>query len=292
MAIGTSPVRAPTFVTLLLLLLTLWQDPLTLADGRRFGNLNHTSGADLDDDQPVNFNRHTQHQLAETAVNRWRDLANKKPDRDLLFGVLFNDDPDDRLVNKPMILTAIQMAVERVQRADGLLAGFNITIEYRNTNGSSVNGPLEAIMLYLKHKPDLFLGPVSEYVLAPVARYGQVWELPIISPGGYNDGFRIKEQNFPMLTTILPSSRSMVPMVLAVLRQFGWHHVSIIYQNDLKLLGRGESRYSFLLGSLFNNARDEMIMKTTVQVEMSDITVGREKYLEHLRGIMSLSRSE
>ena len=39
-----------------------------------------------------------------------------------------------------------------------------------DTECSSTQGPLHAVAMYYRRKPDLFLGPVCPYVLAPVVR--------------------------------------------------------------------------------------------------------------------------
>ncbi len=40
-------------------------------------------------------------------------------------------------------------------------------------------------------QPDVFLGPVCPYVLAPVARYSATgWNIPVISTGGMEIAFR------------------------------------------------------------------------------------------------------
>lgn len=259
----------------------------------RFENFNHTAVPDLDDNEPVNFDSQKTNQLVESAVRTWRERVHALPDRELLFGVLFSDSPSDPLINKETILSAILLACERVRSDGGLLGGFNISVEYRDTKGSSVYGPLEAMELYLKHKPDALLGPITEYVLAPVARYALVWNTPIISPGGTSDGFRLK-QNFPMFTSMRQSCLSMVPMVVELMRHFSWRRVAMLYQNDLKLKGRGDSYYSFQMGSLFNHARDVLDFSKTalLQLDASDMEVGHDKYVEYLQTISNMSRSE
>lgn len=91
-------------------------------------------------------------QLASTAIQHWPHKL-KVADKQLVFAVLFTDDSDDPLCNKEAILSALDIAVDRVRSKGGLLEGFNITVEYRNTRASSKWGPLEAFDLYVKRKP-------------------------------------------------------------------------------------------------------------------------------------------
>jgi hypothetical protein len=42
-------------------------------------------------------------------------------------------------------------------------------------------------------QPDVFMGPVCPYVLAPVARYSATgWNIPVISTGGMEIAFRLQ----------------------------------------------------------------------------------------------------
>lgn len=294
-------VRAASGLVLLLLLLLA---PLAApVDGTQRAANTAMPDDDLNDAEPVNF-QSKQSPIVRTAIRNFNSLLTQKNavarsplsadrSRPLRFGVLFNDNPADMLVNKATILAAIQLAVERACAVDGPLPNFTVAINYRNTRESSVYGPLEAMEMHIKHTPDVYLGPINDYVLAPVARYALVWNTPIISPGGTSDGFRLKAANFPMLTSMRPSCKSMVPAVLDVMRHFGWRHVSMMYQNDLKLKGKGDSHYSFQMGSLFNYARDVLdFAKTSLQLDADDMAVGHAKYVEYLQLISNMSRSE
>lgn len=92
-------------------------------------------------------------QLAARAMQHWPRNQTKQPDKQLMFAVLFTDNDEDQLCSKPAILSAFDIAVERVMSKGDLLEGFNITVEYRNTRSSSKWGPIEAFDLYVKRKP-------------------------------------------------------------------------------------------------------------------------------------------
>lgn len=84
-----------------------------------------------------------------------RKVRRKKSLRDLFFGVLLPSNLPDRRGSR-VVLPAIELAVSKVQAPGGLLEGFNITMEYRDTMCSSVYGPLAAFELYTKRKPGLY----------------------------------------------------------------------------------------------------------------------------------------
>lgn len=55
--------------------------------------------------------------------------------------------------------------------------------------------------------PDVFLGPVCEYVISPVAKYASVWNIPLITAAAQADGFTNKQPNYPLLTRMMGSYR-------------------------------------------------------------------------------------
>lgn len=74
-------------------------------------------------------------------------------DKDLFFAILFYDDPYDEMRHRVAINAAIDVAVQRVQAPGGLLAGFNITTEYRDSRSSSLHGALAAWDFHHTNQP-------------------------------------------------------------------------------------------------------------------------------------------
>lgn len=70
-----------------------------------------------------------------------------------------------------------------------ILEGIELVIHSRDTGSSSTIGPMAAFDLYNRHEADVFLGPIADYVLAPVARYASVWGTPILTTGGLAGAF-------------------------------------------------------------------------------------------------------
>ena len=46
---------------------------------------------------------------------------------------------------------------------------------------------------------DVFLGPTCPYVLAPVARFSNIWKIPVITTSGMEVDFRDKDE-YPIIT--------------------------------------------------------------------------------------------
>ena len=55
--------------------------------------------------------------------------------------------------------------------------------------------------------PDVFFGPVCEYVISPVGKYAGFWNIPLITAAAQADGFTNKQPNFPLLTRMMGSYR-------------------------------------------------------------------------------------
>lgn len=51
---------------------------------------------------------------------------------------------------------------------------------------------------------DVFLGPVCDYAVAPVARYSAFWNVPVITGGALADDFRDKNE-YKLLTRMTGS---------------------------------------------------------------------------------------
>lgn len=47
------------------------------------------------------------------------------------------------------------------------------------------------MILFLKFT-DVIFGPIESYSLAQVARFTGVWEIPLLSPGGFSEAFTNK----------------------------------------------------------------------------------------------------
>lgn len=111
---------------------------------------------------------------------------------ELIFGVLLPEGPTQTGCTYHAALPAIELAIKKLQEPNGLLEQYNICVEYRDTKTTSVHGSLAAFDLYVKQPPDAIFGPIESYSLAQISRFANVWELPVISPGGLSEAFTLK----------------------------------------------------------------------------------------------------
>ena len=140
-----------------------------------------------------------------------------------------------------------------------LLPCHNLTVKYADSKCSNKDGPLAAIDFYTKKDVHVFLGPVCDFALAPVARYADAWNIPIISTGGFAYDFGIKTRNmtligdetdtFPTLTRVHLTFISLADFITTVIKYHDWHQIKIIYNRDGH--GKVESAFCHLAMSAF-----------------------------------------
>jgi len=78
----------------------------------------------------------------------------------------------------------------------------------------------------------VFLGPVCDYVIAPVARYAGVWGVPVITAGGQADAFHHKTPGqYSSLTRMTGSYSAIGHALKSILNKFGWSVAGLLYHN-------------------------------------------------------------
>ncbi|XP_031367496.1 atrial natriuretic peptide receptor 1-like isoform X4 [Apis dorsata] len=171
----------------------------------------------------------------------------------------------------PRILPAVLLAVKAISSARGLLPGWNITVDYRNSRCSSTYGPLAAFEFYINRTADAFFGPVCDYVIAPVARYAGIWGIPVLTAGAQAEAFRYKSEHYPTLTRMMGSHRLVGEALRHILERFGWKIAGLLYHNHAMASSRGNSECHFTLGAVFTALGQTSVHKsfnqetTTVQ---------------------------
>jgi len=78
-------------------------------------------------------------------------------------------------------------------------------------------------------KVHVFLGPVCDYSVAPVARYSPYWHKPVLSPGAMAHDFgankRAPAAEYRLLTRVGVTFDSLSRAVTAVLKHHQWNNV-------------------------------------------------------------------
>ncbi|CAL1539969.1 unnamed protein product, partial [Lymnaea stagnalis] len=112
-----------------------------------------------------------------------------------------------------------------------LLPDLHIISDYDDSNCSISDGMNAAIEFYAKKKVDVFVGPVCDYAVAPIARQTRYWKIPLLSPGAMASDYGLhKVSMFPMLTRMGYNMNSFVDFLVQLLNKFGWRRFKTLYE--------------------------------------------------------------
>ncbi|XP_066940085.1 atrial natriuretic peptide receptor 1 [Macrobrachium rosenbergii] len=150
------------------------------------------------------------------------------------------------------VLPVVELAVRHVRETGlrGPLANYTIKVRYKDSKSSSTDGPLAAVDLYFKKEADVFLGPVDDYVLAPVARFSGRWNIPVLTPGGRPTAFDIRK-DYPLLTRLKGFHTEVGQLFSSVVKQWDWKILGIIYEENAP--DAGHSVCHFTLSSIYKS---------------------------------------
>ena len=156
-----------------------------------------------------------------------------------------------------LVHAALEEAKDLVHRTPALLENFTLTFDLRDSGCSDTYGPLMAIDMVTRQAVDVFLGPHCDYVVAPVARFTKVWNVPLISAGGTAGAFGNKA-NYPLLTRVMGDYAKGAEFVVSVLDEFQWEVVGMLYHdNENQNLGKSECWFQMeAVYLLLNKGRD------------------------------------
>ncbi|XP_025194513.1 atrial natriuretic peptide receptor 1 [Melanaphis sacchari] len=146
------------------------------------------------------------------------------------------------------ILPSVYLAREAIAQSKGPLPGWDIKIEFRDGNCSSTDGPLAAFELHTYS--DVFLGPVCDYVIAPVSRYAGKWKIPVLTAGALAENFDNRSE-YPTLTRMMGSYKLVGEALRHILHVFGWNVAGLLYYNHGLNSLMGNSKCYFTLSSVF-----------------------------------------
>ncbi|CAL1673800.1 unnamed protein product [Lasius platythorax] len=182
-------------------------------------------------------------------------------DKAIKLAVIAPSDPHHEQ-SLPRVLPAVELAVEYVISPRGPLPGWSIGVDHRDSRCSSTYGPLAAFEFYINQTADAFLGPVCDYVIAPVARYAGVWDIPVLTAGAQAEAFRHKGEHYPTLTRMMGSHRLVGEALRHILRRFGWKIAGLLFHNHEMASSRGNSECHFTLGAVYTALNQTPVHKS------------------------------
>ena len=133
----------------------------------------------------------------------------------------------------------------------------------------------------------MFIGPVCDYVIAPVARYCTVWGTPLITPAAQAEAFSVKSPQYMTLTRMMGSYVFLGPVVRKILRKFNWGVAGMLFHNYPRGSGVGNSRCYFVMGGIYSNNRERF-----PKFEEFNENDANNDYKEKLRDMQSGARSK
>lgn len=141
--------------------------------------------------------------------------------------------PEDTLYpwSVKRVLPAIEVAVEVVEQRK-ILPFHRISIQTADSKCSETFGPLAAVDLYSHNSAHVFLGPVCDYALAPVARFSPYWGIPVISGGGFALSYDDKLE-YSLLTRAQGSYSKAAHGLLTIAQTYNWTRFGIIYHDNV-----------------------------------------------------------
>lgn len=157
--------------------------------------------------------------------------------RQLVFVALLpsveSDNKNDCIM--PKVLPVLELGIGHVQRM-GFVGGvqIDITLISRDTFCSSTYGPLGFFEIYTQWpEMNAIFGLPCEYVLAPISRYADVWQIPLLTTGGNAGEFSKKTESYSTLTRLKGAQvNNLGNMVRALLNTYNWTRTALIYQNE------------------------------------------------------------
>lgn len=134
---------------------------------------------------------------------------------------------------------AVDLAIEKVNKAfEGYI---EIVAKFVDSQCSDTHAPLAAMKLVYSGQVHAFFGPCCKYALSPIARYTNVWGLPVLTPGGLVPAFSNKDE-FPLLTRMMAPYEKLAKFLLTVFLEFSWFNISLLWHNNYlhRTLGASE----------------------------------------------------
>uniref|UniRef100_A0A914YNC0 Receptor ligand binding region domain-containing protein n=1 Tax=Panagrolaimus superbus TaxID=310955 RepID=A0A914YNC0_9BILA len=168
-----------------------------------------------------------------------------------------------------------------------------LEISYVDTQLSDAIGPQKIVDKYCNHSVDCVMGMAYVFALAPVARMSQFWGngVPVFTTSAMVDELGDKT-NFPLLTRLMGTYRTLAKMVLKIVQQLEWKRFHFFF-NDQAVSGnsQGRSECYFSLNAIKNVFNHEKNIVWTVEM-FSEQTATRDKFTVLLKKASLLTNSK
>ncbi|CAI4225854.1 unnamed protein product [Auanema sp. JU1783] len=182
------------------------------------------------------------------------------------------------------------VAIEDVTKRHELLPTGALRVTYENTELSDSVGPQRVVDHYCNRTVDAVMGIAYVYALAPVARMSTFWYggVPVFTTTAMVDELGDRK-NFPLLTRMMGSYRTLGYLVREITKTFRWHHFYFLF-NDEAVHGGGVGRSEcyFSLSTIKNLVQKEKDIIWNVKM-FSEFTSTRTTYRQMLKDASQLT---
>lgn len=177
----------------------------------------------------------------------------------ITLGIILPESPEHPWSLK-RVLPAIEYAVENVEKRE-LLPGATLVPLTKDSECSEVMGPLAAVDFYVNDSVKVFLGPVCEYAIAPVARYSPYWNIPVLSAGAFPFAFDNKTE-YRQLTRVHLAYTTCADFFVYTAQNFNWTTLGLIYHDFDERKGKGRSDCFFLMEAFFYRLKNVFVRRS------------------------------
>ena len=157
------------------------------------------------------------------------------------------------------VLPAIEYAVQNVAKR-GILPGAKLVPLTKDSQCSEVMGPLAAVDFHVNDSVKVFLGPVCEYAIAPVARYSPYWNIPVLSAGAFPFAFDNKSE-YRQLTRVHLAYTTCADFFVYTAQNFNWTTLGLIYHDFEVRKGKGMSDCFFQIEAFFYRLKNVFVRR-------------------------------
>ena len=147
---------------------------------------------------------------------------------------------------------AIVYAIDNINRDPHFLPNHTLVASFSDSKCNDVIGPLVAIDMYYKEVVHAFIGPACPYVVAPIARFSPIWNIPVITGGALVRAFSEKSE-YSLLTRLSGAYSQTQDVMLRIMQHIGFKHTATLYANNLNqnALTMGKSDCWFVIEGLY-----------------------------------------
>ena len=169
--------------------------------------------------------------------------------KDLKLGVILPSNPKYPW-SLMKVLPAIDLAVERIKE-QSVLPSLKISVNASDSKCSETIGPLAAVDFFMYKSAHVFIGPVCDYAIAPIARFSPYWNIPVLSGGAFVSDFDNKKE-YKLLTRVHGAYSNGADFFLDIAQTFNWTRLGLLYHdNKDENASKGKSNCYFKMEALF-----------------------------------------